>query len=814
MIIPTTGESSSPDQGSFQRKTPTGNSTPRELWNKYKQYSKYLVLSLIVCLAASWTYLRYTSPIYKGTINLLIDVNNDNSEDITDQILDKLSSGNKINIANQLQILTSATLMERVVRRTGVNKTIIMEGKINDVKLYDSLTNSYCSFDNVTDSNRSYIMRFEIKNKQIYQLTPKSIRTIPNNTPISEPGIQYSLHFDSAALARDKSTYIVTWNPIKKTAAKLATSIDVKQPDKEASIILLSLSSDIPQEIKDILNTLAAEYSKQAVEENNRKAENKIKFVESRLLLLSGELGDVETKLTDFREKNNVINPEAQSTDGLSNLNTIKGKLDQAAVKLQVAAMIRSYVTDSSKKFDLVPSSMGFEDLTLVGLVKDYNQDVLIRENLLKTVTRQSMPVIKLEEQIQVIRTKITESIDNIKSSLQSDYDKSNQDYQATLSDMKSIPEKEKQFLEISRQQGVKEKLYLFLLQKREESSIDKASTVSNSTPIDPATTLPFPIYPSKTVFYLLAIFLGLGIPVLIIYIRSLLDDKVITREDVTNYTNVPIVGEVSHCNPADIKESPICINKTRGGIAEQLRIFRTNMQYMSKGKERLTMLITSTISGEGKSFLSINIAAVLAVSGKKTVLLEFDLRKPRISRALGLDNSVGITNYLIGNIPLTDILKEVPNQPGLYVLSSGPVPPNPAEILLSDKVDELLQHLREQFDYVVIDCPPIGLVSDAKVLSKQSDVNFYIVRQRYTYKKNLLLVDDLAANGMLPNLGIIINDVTHKGVNNYYGYGGNYGYGYGSYNYNYGYGSDLDQSSNNSLRGRISRLFTGSKND
>jgi capsular exopolysaccharide synthesis family protein len=349
---------------------------------------------------------------------------------------------------------------------------------------------------------------------------------------------------------------------------------------------------------------------------------------------------------------------------------------------------------------------------------------------------------------------------------------------------LKNVPGLQNELLNYSRNQKIIEELYLFLKKKGEEAGITSASTLSNSRIVDPALVNNSPISPTPSKEYSLALFLGLLIPAAIAYLIELFNDKIRYRDDIEKQTNTPIIAEVGH---SDENKSLVVTSKSRKVIAEQFRMIRTNIQYLVGAKDKFTVLVTSSFSGEGKSFISTNVAAALALTGKKTVILEFDLRKPKIIEGLGMVKGPGITNFVVGKSELKDTIRQVPDYENLWVIGCGAIPPNPAEMLLEKNIDLLFDYLKENFDAIVIDSAPVGLVTDSMTLSKFADATLYIVRHKYTMKKQIRLIDELYVTNKLPKLSIVINDVIGS-TGGYYGYGG-YGYGYGkTYGYGYGY--------------------------
>jgi capsular exopolysaccharide synthesis family protein len=322
-----------------------------------------------------------------------------------------------------------------------------------------------------------------------------------------------------------------------------------------------------------------------------------------------------------------------------------------------------------------------------------------------------------------------------------------------------------------------KQNLYKFLSEKREETAISKASNIPDSDVLDSALVPGSPVKPNRKIIQLLAIIIGLGVPALTVFLMEVLNDKITTRNDIEKITKAAVLGEVGHSLSGDT--SLVISSSNRSMVAEQFRIIRSNLQYVLGKTQKPVILVTSSFSGEGKSFVSTNLGAVMALAGNKTIILEFDIRKPKIMSGIKLQKKSGITNFLLNKASLDELPVLVPGFDNLFVLPCGPVPPNPSELLLEDKVAELFAYLKQHFDAIVIDTAPVGMVSDAMTLSKFADCTLYIVRQGHTFKKQIILIDEFYTQGKLPKISIIINDVKLKPGYGYYGYG-RYGYGYG----------------------------------
>jgi capsular exopolysaccharide synthesis family protein len=387
--------------------------------------------------------------------------------------------------------------------------------------------------------------------------------------------------------------------------------------------------------------------------------------------------------------------------------------------------------------------------------------------------------------EIEKLRKSILENIKNIRGSVAKTLSRLRTISTQNQEQVRAMPVKLKELAEKRAQVESNKAMYKLLQEKREETAISISSTIASSSIINQAYPVTVPIKPNRKSIQILAILLGLCLPALFIFAGEVLNDKVTTRFDIEKITEVPILGEIGH----SYAENVLVVNKgTRSMVAEQFRIIRSNLQYVLSKKEKPTILVTSSFSGEGKSYVSTNMGAVLALAGKKTVILEFDIRKPKVLSGLKMPRGQGITNYLVGKGELKDLIKAVPEHENLFVLGCGPVPPNPSELLLDPRLDEMFEWLRNNFDVVIIDTAPVGMVSDAMTLGKFADCTLYLVRQGHTFKKQVVLIDEFYKGNKLPKVSIIINDVKLKPGYGYYGYG-RYGYGYG-----YGYGSYYEE--------------------
>ena len=548
----------------------------------------------------------------------------------------------------------------------------------------------------------------------------------------------------------------------------------------------------------DIVNQWIREYEKAGLEDKRLIAVSALKFIDDQLDTVRLELSGAEKNLQGFREKNKVYDPEQQATSFFNTLTEIDKEITTNEVRLAVINNMINYLVNTNMPYRQVGSTLGIDEPSLLLQINEFNNLQVQRETMLKTTTTANPAIKNIESSIEKLREGIVQNLRNIKQSTELIISTMKAKNDRAGMEVSQIPAKEKQLLDITRRQKILEELYSFLLQKKLETSIASASTISNIRVIEPAMSSKIPVKPNRKGLYTLAFFAGLLLPLGGIFIADILNDKVSSKEEIKRATAAPIIGEIGHA-----EEEGLVVNKTsRRFIAEQFRIIRTNLQYILPKKDSPVILVTSSSSGEGKSFVSVNIGAVMALAGKKTAILEFDIRKPKVMSYLKLKRNQGITNYIIGNCGFSELPVPVPSTENLYIIPCGPVPPNPAELLLDDRIEQLMREVREHFEVVIIDTAPVGLVSDAINLSRYSDVTLYVVRHDYTHRKQLQLLKELYVEKRTSKLAIVVNDIKAEGgYGKYYGYSG---YGYGGYGYGYGSEYFEDHKLNRSFVSRI----------
>lgn len=763
---------------------------PKELLLKYLQYSWLFVLCIVLSLVVGWLYLRYTKPMYSVNSTLLIRNDNErgnggmSSQDMFSDIGLFQSATNK---QNEILILSSRTLMERVVKTLNLQKKYSVVANVKTTDIYPDFPLELVILE-VKDSSKAFSLNLRVsKDWRTFRLGEGKTEYVVGQEFTLPTGRFKMLPRENSSYRQlEYREFVVQYLPLMTAGNYYKKGLNVSPANDMSNVLSLSYVHENPVLAASILNHLMDEYNSAAIEDKNEMNRKILNFISDRLALVESQLDSVENNLQLFRASRDVINLQAQSDLYFNNINTLNGNLQNLQLQLQIAELLEQYLSQPQTKLALVPSTLGLTDPTLVQLITAYNQLVRDRIVQLQTGATVNNPVVKnIEQNIEEARVKMLLNLTNIKEVFRSSIKNLTAESNTIRKQITSIPEKEKLSTEKARQQEIKRNLYLYLMQKREESEIAQASTIAGSRILDvslPNFNLVSPI-PSRV--YSIAILVGFLLPIFLVYLRDLSNDKVITRGEIIKGTNAPLLGEVGHSEGEKVLLFP---DSSRTIVAEQMRILRSNLRFMLGEKfDHPTILVTSSFSGEGKSFISTNLGATLAISGQKTVILELDLRKPKILVGLGLAKGYGLTNYLVGGAQLEELAKAVPHVDNLYVIPCGPVPPNPSEILLTPKFNQLFAWLKENFDCIVIDTAPVGLVSDAFTLSQYADATIYVVRQRYTFKRQINFIDDLYKKQKLPKMGILVNDFISEGTRGYYGYGAaRYGYGYG-----YGYGTN-----------------------
>jgi len=745
-----------------------------DLFYKYLAYWPLFLLLLLISMSAAWIYLRYKVPVYKSTATLLIkdDKKGADSKDIM-EALDIF--GSKKTVENEVEVLKSKTLMQEVVKNLHLYAPLIVEGRVTSQSAYvaspiviiakdpDSIRNTPKIPFKYNDVNQS--VSIQDKNYPIKQWV---------NTPFGILEFLPNKYYITTANPQNKDHFYFSLSTVKRTANGILGGINILSSSKESTVIDLSIDDEIPQRGEDILNELLVVYNRAAIMDKNVLAANTLNFVEERLKFVVNELDSVEGKLQNFKVSNKITDISAQGQIFLQTVAANDQKISDVNMQLAVLDQVENYVTSKEGKGGIVPATLGVQDPVLTQLLEKLSDLELQYTQTKKIVPENNPAVIALVDGINKLKPAILENIQSQRKNLlagKNDLESTNNRYSSML---KTIPEKERELLGISRQQAIKNNIYTYLLQKREETALSFASAVADSRIIDKAETPDVPVSPKKKLIYLGAILGAVIFGVAFIYIREMLNRTIQDRSDIEKYTDIPFLGEVNY----DRSKSPIVITEgKRSFIAEQFRQLRTSLGYMGIDETHKRILVTSSVSGEGKSFIAINLGISLALMEKKVALLELDLRKPKLSNQFKISPAKGLSNYLIGKLEAAALIKETGIE-NLFLIPSGPIPPNPSELISNGRLQELLIYLEKTFDYIIIDTAPVNPVTDAYIISPIANVTLYIVRHDYTPKIFLQRLATQHKMNSLKNPAIIYNGIKGKGFSKY-GYGYGYGYGY-----------------------------------
>lgn len=738
------------------------------IFYKYLAYWKWFVISLMITLTVAFFYLKTQTPLFNIQSSILIkdDTKGLSQGDMLKQL--DIFSGTKV-VDNEIEILKSYNLMEKAVISLNLQVSYFAEDKFKDVELYGKDCPIQLKLFKASPLTYTESLRINIINKDKVTINGKAV---PLNRTIHTSYGTFNISLTGKSL--EIKEIIVQIAPLSELTENYMKLLRVEPSSKMSSVLLMSMENSVPQKGKDLLNMLTLEYNKAGLEDKNRVAYNTLAFIEKRLELVSSDLKDVEKEVENYKSREGITEISTEAKLFLENVQQSDMQLNQVQIQQSVLDGINQYVNTNDNHQRTVPATLGIEDPTLLSLIGQLTELETKREQTIKLMKEDNPIMLALDKQIENIKGGIKENIHTLQKSLTITRDKLKKQNSIMGGLIKTIPGKERILVDITRQQAIKNDTYVFLLQKREETALSYASAVSDSRTIDQARSGNKPVKPVKQNIYLIFGLFGMALPIGIIYILDLLNNKIKNRRDIESVTNAPILSEISFSEHENI----LVINKTdRSLLSEQIRALRTNLSFLSAGKGAQCLLFTSSMSGEGKSFISLNLGASLAMIGKKTVILEMDMRKPKLHSSLKISNKKGLSNYLVGNAELQEILQPVKGQDGYYIIPCGTIPPDPAELLVNGRIQELFKELRTQFDHIIIDAPPVGMVTDAQILEQHSDATLFLLRHDFTPKERLKIIERLFSEKKFKHLNLIFNAIKEGGK-----YGYEYGYGYGYY--------------------------------
>lgn len=767
-----------------------GGLTIKEQVKKYLSYYPLFIISLVICMGSALLYLKYAVPKYR--VSTLLFVKKDSKPSSASDLVETAITGDPVapNLDNEIQLLSSNSLMQEVVSKNGFNISYYHIGKVRDADIYldapfrlipqeikDSGTAFSTKVLNINDEGGTLVIANDDLSPEGESKSKVTKMPFKWNVPFRSGLKTFSLVKHGDIPSKD-ANYKVMWSPVTWTAGEIGGKIDVGLLDKKTTIIVIGILIENVERGKDILNALAEEYTQNDIDARNVVSQNTIRFIDDRLSSVTADLSGVEGSLENYQGSKGLINVDVQSSQSFENNNNINKEIADVNVKQGVTQSIMGYFNNPSPQSQLVPSTLGLDDPTLANLISNYNDLQLRKQKEAPSLAEGGIVLKDLNNQLSAVKGSVLEALQNINKNLkqkENSLQQQNGQYRQFLS---ALPSNERAMQEIKRKQSITQGLYLYLLQKREEAAVSSTSSnVSNYKQIDPAMGMGI-VSPNGINIKIYSLLIGLILPFGIIYTKDMLNDKIMTRRDITGRIDMPIVGEVSHLSKRQIESLAVMDRDLTG---EEFRIIRTNLYFMLEKKNKQVILVTSSVGGEGKSLVSMNLAAVLAISGKKVALVEFDLRRPSISSKLKIVGDKGLNDYFKGQTKnLSEIYNSYEDIPSLHVYQSGTTPKYAGDLFLSEKMPKLFADLKSQYDYVVVDSAPVGMVSDGLILGEYADAVLFVVRQRFTPKKQLEFLNELSTSNKLNDVGIIFNDVKRGGKIGYYGYGNNSGRYYG----------------------------------
>lgn len=748
-----------------------------EIARPYLKQWKWFLIGVFLSTCVAFIYLRYAIPQYKVVATILIkdDRKGSVASELTAFSDLGLLNGVKSNVDNEVEILKSRSLIESTVKKLGLQVSYWQNARIRSTEIYKKSPIEIIFSKVVSDfynKSHSYSVKgiseskfafFNFENAKIGEFNYGEVFVLPEGNCI--------IFKNKANFVKDNYEIIVNINRVDKLVQSFKGRLNVAPFSKTTSIAEMSIVDPVPSKAEDFLNTLIAIYNQDAINDKNFISENTSKFIDQRLKFISSELGGVEKETESFKKANRVTDIATEAGLFINNASDYKKSEIEIETQLRVVKLMSDFVSNSIIS-DLIPANVMAPDTQASELIQQYNELILERNRILKNAGANNAVVISLDARILALKDNLKSSLSQYKKSLEITRNDLGRQNALVAGKISQIPTLERESRELGRQQQIKEALYLYLLQKREETAISLAVTEPNAKVIDPAMASNIPVSPKRNIILLAAILLGVLIPFGIIYLIDLLDTKIKSHFDLEGKLTVPYLGDV----PSSEFPKEVISKNSRTVSAEALRIVRTNLDFMlsdvTEGQAK-TIFLTSTVPKEGKTFITVNLASTIALSGRKVLLIGMDIRNPRLDEYIKLP-AKGLTDYLFAKN--TDIKDYIVKQEGFEhfdVIPSGIVPPNPAELLMSKKLDGLFEKFKKEYDYIIVDTAPVTIVTDTMIIAKYADLFIYVIRANYSDKKLLRIAESLHQEKKIGKMATLLNDTNPTD-----GYG--YGYGYG----------------------------------
>lgn len=767
---------------------------------KYLSYWKWFVLSVFLCFTIALIYTYFTLSKYEiGTSIVFKD--DERGGGITELNVFKEMGvvSRRSNVDNEVEILKKSLIVENAVLDLGLyvsytelrpifpfeingledilsklphRKAAILYGDESPVKLTlsENTLNSMVMpvvFDVYVDDNGRYIFKGEYQKREFHILAS------PNDTIISLPFGDVRMEKRNVAFKRDMKIEVAINHP-RDAANYYLSNIEIVLTSKTSSVADITLETYNMNLGKDFLKSYIQSYNEKGIIDQRKLAAETSQVIETHLANLSSELSEVEDQTQDFRQSRGLTNIATQADLYNSQLASISQKRMDVESQYSIVSNVLRLV-EQAGNFQLIPASSGISSPVLNDQISVYNNLVLERNKLARIASSTNQSMIDLNSQIHTTFNSVVSGLRNEKNNLEVQLRDINVEYSRNNSRIRAIPQQERAFSDLKRQQNIKEDLFLYLLQKKEERYMNMTTVEPNSKLIDNIQVKGV-VWPNKMLILIIALFIGMILPLVGIKTRDLLRYQVDTREDLEDISSVPVLGEIPKIGPM---EGVAVREGSNDSFNEMIRLLRANLLFVIDGKEQKVINMLSSISGEGKSFVLLNLAMSLAILDKKVLIVELDIRRPRLAKELNLNNKQGITLFLSGHINKSELVNPSGVHPNLSIITSGAIPPNPNELLAKPLLDELINDMRCEYDYILIDTPPVGLVSDSFLLNRLADVNLYVARVGYTPKKMIENADQYFRENRLKKMYFVLNYVDLNGAEYRYGLGKKYGYGY-----------------------------------
>ena len=749
---------------------------------------KWFLLSILVCGGIAWySYARSPLVYFRSATVIIKDPSNKTSTTGLDRFDNII---NKVNVANEILQFRSKKLMREVVQRLHADISYQIEDGLRNNELYtqspvllsfpDALPEQHFALTVTPKGTNSVIL------SDFSGIEAASSLTIPMNDTVT-------LGKGMRVVATPTNYYAQSWLgtairvqklPVESMVNYYKGALGIQQEEEESSILTLALKDGSAARAEDVLNTLINVYNEEAVKDKNQVAVNTANFINERLIIIENELGGVESELESFKQRNQIVDIASSAGMYMSESQKYNSDALELETQLRLANFIKDYLTDPTKETDLIPSNTGIGDMNIESQISLYNTAKLKRDRLIDDSSENNPVVLELNNSLRAMKQNIIRAVDNMIVSLNVQRSDAQNREMRAQSRVTAIPAKERQMLSIERQQKVKEALYLYLLNKREENALSQAMADNNARVIDGAEGSNSPISPNRNRILLLGILVGLALPGLVCLAVLFLDTRVHSRKDFEGVLSVPFLGEIPQNKEAgkrtDTKQASATIAGKRDSVvAEAFRILRTNMGFMvRKDASQQVIILTSLNEGAGKTFISKNLGMSLALAKKRVLLIDMDIRRGTLSRQFHL-HKTGLTNYL-ADVTLTeeDIIQ---HKEGFDIIAAGAIAPNPAELLLDERLDQLVDKLRKRYDYIVVDSVPVGVIADATISNRIADLTIFVARAGRLDRRQLPEIEQLYKENKLHNMALVLNGAD---LHRRYGY-----YGYYGYSYKYGYG-------------------------